>query len=121
MMPGGVGDGGPDGDPAGAPLDSGARRDVPVRRHPGLAGVPGWFSTAEPGRWAFWPAWKRAAARLAAIAVAARLDTRPLVTGAVLGWLALLTGLALAPRPKRPPLLDLRRAAKLAEQTQNRW
>ena len=32
---------------------------------------------------------------------AAGLDTRPLVTGAVLGWLALLTGLALAPRLKR--------------------
>ena len=66
-----------------------------------LAGVPGWFTTAEPGWWAFWPGWKRAAARWAAVAVAAGLDTRPLVTGAVLGWLALLAGLALAPRWRR--------------------
>ncbi len=28
-----------------------------------LAGVPGWFTTAEPGWWAFWPGWKRAAGR----------------------------------------------------------
>ena len=66
-----------------------------------LAGVPGWFTTAEPGWWAFWPGWKRAAVRWAAVAAAAGLDTRPLITGAVLGWLALLAGLALAPRFKR--------------------
>ena len=66
-----------------------------------LSGVPGWFTTAEPGWWAFWPGWKRAAARWAAVAAAAGLDTHPLITGAVLGWLALLTGLALAPRWRR--------------------
>jgi hypothetical protein len=66
-----------------------------------LSGVPGWFTTAEPGWWAFWPGWKRAAVRWAAVAAAAGLDTYPLITGAVLGWLALLTGLALAPRLKR--------------------
>ncbi len=63
--------------------------------------MPGWFTTAEPGWWAFWPGWKRAAVRWAAVAVAAGLDTHPLVTGAVLGWLALLAGLALAPRWRR--------------------
>ena len=66
-----------------------------------LAGVPGWFTTAEPCWWAFWPGWKRAAVRWAAVAAAAGLDTHPLITGAVLGWLALLTGLALAPRWRR--------------------
>jgi hypothetical protein len=66
-----------------------------------LSGVPGWFTTAEPSWWAFWPGWKRAAVRWAAVAVAAGLYARPVVTGAVLGWLALLTGLALAPRLKR--------------------
>ena len=33
-----------------------------------LAGVPGWFTTADPGWWAFWPGWKRAAVRWAAVA-----------------------------------------------------
>jgi hypothetical protein len=66
-----------------------------------LSGVPGWFTTAEPGRWAYLPGWQRAAARWAAVAVAAGLAARPLVTGAVLGWLAVLAGFALAPRIKR--------------------
>jgi hypothetical protein len=66
-----------------------------------LSGVPGWFTTAEPGWWAFWPGWKRAAVRWAAMAVAGGLYARPLVTGAVLGWLAVLAGFALAPRLKR--------------------
>ena len=75
-----------------------------------LSGVPGWFTTAEPGWWAFWPGWKRAAVRWAAVAVAAGLYAHPLVTGAVLGWLALLTGLragpplaAVAVRPRGDP------------------
>ena len=33
-----------------------------------LAGAPGLFSTAEPGWWAFWPGWKRAAVRWVAAA-----------------------------------------------------
>ncbi len=59
--------------------------------------MPGWFTTAEPGWWAFWPSWKRAAVRWAAVAVLYGLLTRPLVTGIVLGWLALLAG------PRWPP------------------
>jgi hypothetical protein len=59
--------------------------------------VPGWFTAAEPGRWAYLPGWKRAAVRWAAVAAAAGLLTRPLVTGAVLGWVAVIAGCALAP------------------------
>jgi len=67
-------------------------------------------SAAEPGWWAFWPGWKRAAVRWAAVAVAAGLDTYPLITVAVLGWLALLTGLAAVPRLKRRTLWPNRTA-----------
>ena len=66
-----------------------------------LAGMPGWFTTAEPGWWAFWPGWKRAAVRWATVAAAAGLNTHPLVTGAVLGWLALGGRARAGPRLKR--------------------
>lgn len=46
------------------------RRDVPVRRDAGAVRGAGLFTTAGPGRWAFWPGWKRAAIRWAAVAAA---------------------------------------------------
>ncbi len=63
---------------AGAPL--GQRRTDATFLTAGtkvIGGVPGWFSTGQPGRWAFWPGGKRAAVRWAA----AGLMTRPLITG----------------------------------------
>ena len=84
---------------AGAPL--GWRRTDATFLSAGtraLSGVPGWFTTAEPGWWAFWPGWKRAAVRWAALTAAYGLYTHPLITGASLGWLAVVTGCALAPR-----------------------
>ena len=44
--------------------------------HP-VGGVPGWFTTSQPGRWAYLPGWQRAAVRWAAVAIAAGLYTRP--------------------------------------------
>jgi hypothetical protein len=73
---------------ADAPL--GRRRTDATFVSPGtraLNGVPGWFTTAEPGWWAFWPGWKRAAVRWAALAVTYGLCTHPLITGAAqAGW-----------------------------------
>jgi len=66
-----------------------------------LSGVPGWFTTAGPGRWAFWPGWKRAAIRWAAVAAAAGLAARPLATGAALGGLAVVGGAVSWPRLRR--------------------
>jgi hypothetical protein len=60
-----------------------------------LSGVPGWFTTAEPGWWAFWPGWKRALARWFALAA------RPLVTAAVLGFAGIAGGCAGWPRFQR--------------------
>ena len=55
--------------------------------HP-VGGVPGWFTTGQPGRWAYLPGWQRAAVRWAAVAAAIGLYARPLITAAVLGGLA---------------------------------
>jgi len=85
---------------AGAPL--GQRRTDATFLTAGtkvIGGVPGWLSTGQPGRWAFWPGWKRAAVRWAA--VAAGLAARPLVTGAILGWLGIAGGAAGWPRFQR--------------------
>ena len=35
-----------------------------------VGGVPGWFTTGQPGRWAYLPGWQRAAVRWAAVAAA---------------------------------------------------
>ena len=73
---------------SGAPL--GRRRTDATFLSPGtkaIGGVPGWFTTAEPGRWAYLPGWQRAAARWAAVAVAAGLSARPCGPGRCwAGW-----------------------------------
>ena len=78
---------------AGAPL--GRRRTdatfLSRGTHP-VGGVPGWFTTGQPGRWACLPGWQRAAVRWAAVAVAIGLYARPLITAAVLGGLAVAAG-----------------------------
>ena len=87
---------------AGAPL-SGRRTDATFLT-PGTkpaGGMPGWFTTGQPGRWAFLPGWKRAAIRWATVAAAAGLMTRPLVTTVVLGVLAIGGGAAGWPRFQR--------------------
>ena len=61
-----------------------------------VGGVPGWFTTGQPGRWAYLPGWQRAAVRWAAVAAAIGLYARPLITAAVLGGLAVAAGAALA-------------------------
>ena len=63
-----------------------------------VGGVPGWFTTGQPGRWAYLPGWQRAAIRWAAVAAAIEFYTRPLISAAVLGGLAVAGGAALAPR-----------------------
>ena len=71
---------------AGAPL--GRRRTDATflsRGTHAVGGVPGWFTTGQPGRWAFLPGWQRAAVRWAAVAAAVGLYARPLITAAVLG------------------------------------
>jgi len=65
--------------------------------HP-VGGVPGWFTTGQPGRWAYLPGWQRAAVRWTAVAAAIGLHARPLLTAVVLGGAALAAGAALAPR-----------------------
>lgn len=52
-----------------------------------IGGVPGWFTTGQPGRWAYLPGWKRSVIRWAMIAAAAGLAARPLITGVLLGVL----------------------------------
>jgi len=66
-----------------------------------IGGVPGWLSTGQPGRWAFWPGWKRALVRWFVVAAAAGLAARPLATGAVLGFLAIAGGAGGWPRFQR--------------------
>jgi hypothetical protein len=86
----------------GAPL--GQRRTDATFLTPGtkvIGGVPGWFTTGQPGRWAFWPGWKRATVRWAVVAAAAGLMTRPLITGIMLGVLAVAGGCAGWPRLQR--------------------
>ena len=61
-----------------------------------VGGVPGWFTTGQPGRWAFLPGWQRAAVRWAAIAAAAGFYARPLTAGAVLAGLVAVAGAVLA-------------------------
>jgi hypothetical protein len=53
---------------AGAPL--GRRRTDATFLSPGthpVGGAPGWFTTAQPGRWAYLSGWKRALIRWAAV------------------------------------------------------
>jgi len=66
-----------------------------------VGGVPGWFTTGQPGRWAYLPGRKRAAVRWAVVAAAAGLMTRPLITSVVLGVLAIGGGAAGWPRFQR--------------------
>ncbi|GEM_PF-996344 len=66
-----------------------------------IGGVPGWFTTGQPGRWAYLPGWQRAAVRWAVVAAGAGLAARPLVSGAALGWLAVLGAVAAFPRWRR--------------------
>ena len=66
-----------------------------------VGGVPGWFTTGQPGRWAFLPGWQRAATRWAVVAAAIGLYARPLITGVVLGAAAVAGAAALAPGWRR--------------------
>jgi hypothetical protein len=66
-----------------------------------IGGVPGWLTTGQPSRWTFWPGWKRALVRWFAVAAAAGLAARPLVTGGVLGFLGIAGGCAGWPRFQR--------------------
>jgi hypothetical protein len=66
-----------------------------------IGGVPGWLSTGQPSRWAFWPGWKRALVRWFAVAAAAGLAARPLITGVMLGVLAVAGSCAGWPRFQR--------------------
>jgi hypothetical protein len=66
-----------------------------------VGGVPGWFTTGQPGRWAYLPGWKRASIRWAAVAAAIGLYARSLLTAAVLGGLAVAAGVMLAARWRR--------------------
>jgi len=87
---------------AGAPL--GTRRTDATFLAAGtkvIGGVPGWLSTGQPSRWAFWPGWKRALVRWFAVAAGAGLAARPLATGLVLGFLAVAGGCAGWPRFQR--------------------
>ena len=61
--------------------------------------MPGWFTTGQPSRWAFWPGWKRAAVRW--FVIAAGLMARPLPTSVALGVLAMLGAAAGWPRFQR--------------------
>ncbi len=85
---------------ADAPL-SGRRTDATFLT-PGtkpIDGVPGWFTTGQPGRRAYLPGWKCAAVHR--FVAAAGLCARPLVTGAVLGWMAIASTAAGWPRFRR--------------------
>ena len=63
-----------------------------------VGGVPGWFTTSHPGRWAFLPGWQRAVIRWAAVAAAIGFYAHLLITAAVLGAAAVAGAAALAPR-----------------------
>jgi hypothetical protein len=86
----------------GAPLGK-RRTDATFLSHGThtVGGVPGWFTTGQPGRWAYLPGWQRAAIRWAAVAAAIGLYARSLITAAVLGGLAVAAGVALAARWRR--------------------
>jgi hypothetical protein len=87
---------------AGAPL--GQRRTDATFLTAGtkvIGGVPGWLSTGQPSRSAFWPGWKRAAVRWGVVAAAAGLAARPLTTGVMLGVLAVAGSCAGWPRFQR--------------------
>jgi hypothetical protein len=92
---------------AGAPL--GKRRTdatfLSRGTHP-VGGVPGWFTTGQPGRWAWLPGWQRAAIRWAAVTAAIGFYAWPLTTAAVLGGLAVAAGAALAPQWRRARYLQ---------------
>jgi hypothetical protein len=82
---------------AGAPL--GRRRTDATFLSPGtrpVGGLPGWFTTGQPGRWAYLPGWQRAAVRWAAVTSAIGFYSRPLATGAVLGGAAVAAGAGMA-------------------------
>jgi len=71
---------------SGAPL--GRRRTDATFLSPGthpVSALPGWYTTAQPSRWAYLPGWQRAAIRWAAVAIAIGLYARPVETGIVLG------------------------------------
>ena len=68
--------------------------------HP-VGGVPGWFTTSQPGRLSYLPGWQRAVVRWTAVAAAIGLYARPLITAAVLGGVAVAAGAALTPRWRR--------------------
>ena len=77
------------------------RRDVPVRWDSALSGVPGWFST---GRAVLVGVLARLETRRCPVGRGrgrCRLDTHPLVTGAVLGFLALAVQARRWPRWQR--------------------
>ena len=82
---------------AGAPL--GRRRTdatfLSSGTHP-VGGVPGWFTTGQPGRWAYLPGWQRAAVRWMVVAAAIGLYVRPPIAAVVLGGLAVVAGAVLA-------------------------
>ena len=65
--------------------------------HP-VGGVPGWFTTSQPGRLSYLPGWQRAIIRWTAVATAIGFYARPLITAAVLGAAAIVGAAALAPR-----------------------
>ena len=68
--------------------------------HP-VGGVPGWFTTGQPGWSAYLPGWQRAAVRWAALATAIGFHDRPLLTAAVLGAAAVAGAAALVLRWRR--------------------
>jgi hypothetical protein len=68
--------------------------------HP-VGGVPGWFTTGQPGRWAYLPGWQRVAVRCAAVATVIGLHAHPLLTAAVLGAAAVAGAAALVTRWRR--------------------
>ncbi len=87
---------------AGAPL--GQRRTDATFLSAGtkvIGGVPGWWSADQPSQWAYLPGWKRAAVRWAAVAAAAGLAARPLITCVMLGVLAIAGSCAGWPRFQR--------------------
>jgi hypothetical protein len=87
---------------AGAPL--GRRRTDATFLSRGtrvVGGVPGWFTTGQPGRWAWLPGWQRAAVRWTAVTAAIGLYTRPLITATALGTAALARAAARVPRWRR--------------------
>ena len=87
---------------AGAPLGK-RRTDATFlsRGTHAVGGVPGWFTTGQPSRWAWLPGWQRAAVRWVVVAAAIGLYGRPLLTAVVLGAAAVAGAAALVPRWRR--------------------